>query len=157
MGLDITAYRQLKDERAGSIDDEDYDYKVESMLCPNPDFPGRAGSIDKDRVYSYAEKLHFRAGSYRGYGRWREWLATEVAGFESLSAAWAATSGPFWELVSFSDCEGVIAGDVARKLLTDFVEHQAKAEAKGGEYLEIYNDFRKAFAMAADGGAVDFH
>ena len=153
MGLDVTAYSKLKAERTGVDRDDDYDGV---MFYANPDFAERCSGIDEKTVYSYADSESFRAGSYIGYNAWRNQLA-KLAGFKDANDAWSQTSGPFWELINFSDCEGTIAGDVTRKLLADFVSHQEKADAIGGYFAETYADFRRAFALAADGGAVDFH
>jgi hypothetical protein len=79
--------------------------------------------------------------------------------------------GPFTELINFSGCEGYIGPVVAAKLAKDFADYQQRAEEyaanqgepdhgsedwSGDEWLEVYNDWRRAFEMAADGGAVIF-
>ena len=170
MGLDITAYRKLAKviipEGA-----EAADYPAPRMYH-NPAFPGRADDVPEGS-YIGLEEFGFRAGSYGGYGEWRNQLA-EFAGYaegvenffggerKSFSAtAFDAKGGPFWELICFSDCEGTIGTAISAKLAKDFAENQPRADAYDGPDAEWfkarYADWRKAFEMAADGGAVEFH
>jgi hypothetical protein len=73
-------------------------------------------------------------------------------------ACWNGAQGPFSELIHFSDCEGVIGTAVSKKLAADFAAFDEKAKAAGNErYYAKYQEWRKAFEMAANGGAVDFH
>lgn len=76
----------------------------------------------------------------------------------------ARPDSPFWELINFADNEGVIGTAASAKLARDFAEWQERAE-KYAEKLPIddeawflgkYADWRKAFELAADGGAVSF-
>ena len=116
--------------------------------------------------------MGFRAGSYSGYNHWREKLA-EIAGYPSIetdrfgsglkemrhdAGAREAGSGPFYELIWFSDCEGIIGPITSAKLARDFADFQAKADAVEDDYWrEKYGKWRQAFEMAAEEGAVDFH
>lgn len=177
MGLDITSYRKLKkiecvfDEDGEPIDPTTrypLDYSLRAYI--NQDFPGRADDIEHKGVYEARESFGFRAGSYGGYNSWRDSLA-ELAGYQPApytiygntaqrhdAGAWAAESGPFWELINFSDCEGIIGAAVSAKLAADFATFQEKANAHADEWFRAkYADWRKAFEMAADGGAVHFH
>ena len=170
MGLDITAYgRLVKQEIQPDIDDERADDYFRCRI--NSDFPGRADDLEDGAHYSWDDITGFAAGSYGGYGQWREQLAM-LAGYPPLphrsswetktrslhaAGAWAAKEGPFWELIHFSDCDGVIGAKVAEKLAKDFAAHQEKADQAGGWFLDRYNEWRKAFELAANGGAVDFH
>ncbi len=165
MGLDITAYKQLKPcDKPPGADDGDYDYDRFFRSNPNPNFPGRdVGLIGEWFEYrGEAESRHsFRAGSYSGYNKWRDWLA-KLAGYGHSAGAWTATSGPFFELIDFSDSEGTIGPVVSAKLAKDFAEwdERAKADARKEKFewfYVLYCDWRLAFEMAADGGAVDFH
>lgn len=180
MGLDITAYRKLTkidavfDEDGEPIDPatrepldyEDYDLKA----YINPDFPGRADEIIDRAVYAAEDSLGLHAGSYSGYNRWREQLAI-LAGYKSgkyeqygrnyeshCVPCWNGATGPFSELINFSDCEGVIGASVSAKLAKDFAEFQGAADAHEDERFRTkYAEWRAAFEMAADGGAVQFH
>lgn len=172
MGLDITAYKALTKVENPKLDSDGRpeNYNEETSFYANPDFPGRMEGIEENTVYRYVDAHGFRAGSYGGYNGWRNELA-KLAGYpvgayrefgrayESYAAgAWKASEGPFYELINFSDCEGTIGPVVAAKLAKDFAEFQAKADEHPEDYFRHkYNEWRKAFEMAADNGAVDFH
>jgi len=171
MGLDITAYSGLtKIENPARDQYGDLRGSVVTFFA-NASFPGREEGVDANAVYSYSNSFEFRAGSYSGYNAWREWLA-QIAGYPAIkcnrwngrtemrhdAAASAAGAGPFYELLHFSDCEGVIGHVVSAKLAKDFAEFQAKADAAEQGYLkESYAKWRKAFEIAANNGAVKFH
>jgi hypothetical protein len=157
MGLDISSYRGLR-----RLDCEGaWDGECEHVfLAPNPDFPGREGSVGQG-CYEYAESGEgFRAGSYSGYNRWREGLAALVG--TTPRAVWndpaRHADTPFVELINFSDCEGCIGPEVAAELAKDFAEWDERARATMDDWeYGLYRQWRAAFEMAADGGAVDSH
>lgn len=162
MGLDITAYRQLKPAPDGvAVDDSGYpdDYKTYVLIRASTleyseeHFPGRSEGVIPG-LFAFDEALPFRAGSYGGYNMWRAQLA-ELGGITKEGGL--DEGKPFAELVWFSDCEGIIGPIVGAKLLKDFQDHLPQAEARGGYFLESYKNWLKAFELAADGGAVDFH
>ncbi len=153
MGLDITAYKKLRLAPEGTPEDDERNF----AFWVNPNFPGRDEGLVPGSVYDGSEdEFYFPAGSYGGYNWWRNELA-RLAGFASANAAWGEKSGPFWELISFSDCEGVIGPVVAKKLLADFVAFEGQIASLGEVFVEKYNAWKKAFELAADGGAVRFH
>jgi len=186
MGLDISIYRKLTKIPAVIDRDsgEPLNPKTRKPLTgnvvelyPNPSFPGREKPFKKG-VYRYQGYHDFRAGSYGGYNEWREKLA-KLAGYPTVeherfgvkcqrhdAGAWATKKGPFIELINFSDCEGVIGSTVAKKLAKDFANFQTKVDALSGQPNDLsdegwfksrYAEWRKAFDMAAKGGAVCFH
>lgn len=177
MGLDITAYSNLIPGQPGEGFDADGDVLWDDgwvRLYENPDFPGRADGLDCSLAYreDEAESMGFRAGGYSGYGNWRNQLA-KLAGYPEVRvdryntgnvelrhdhSAWNAESGPFWELINFSDCEGTLGPVVARKLAQDFADFQEQADRHPDDYFrERYADWRQAFEMARNNGAVCFH
>lgn len=175
MGLDITAYRGLRKAKDGEgIDpkypeEADYDHDWHRMYV-NPDFPTQADDIEDRAIYHPEESFGFRAGSYSGYNLWRDQLAALVGHpvfvggnygdhqRHSASVWNDPQPGAFVELIHFSDCEGVIGPTTSAKLARDFAEFQAQADQHPDEWFRAkYADWRKAFEMAADGGAVDFH
>jgi hypothetical protein len=176
MGLDITAYKKLtKLDCVFDADGEPIDPITRESIdnCfkvyENADFPGRANGLEHKGVYAYAGYMDFRAGGYGGYNAWREQLA-KLAGYEAkpyerygqtemlhAAACWDGRSGPFSELIYFTDCDGVIGPVVAAKLSQDFKTFHAKAEEVGGSFFAKYQEFAAAFDMAEDGGAVHFH
>lgn len=172
MGLDISAWRRLErcDEPSG--DDEQFDTVVEVFASRH--FPGRTegladGYYTGERCDLLGPFGGFKAGSYSGYSAWREWLA-ELAGYRALHdpehldrphslGAFAATGGPFWELINFYDNEGQIGPVVSAKLAGDFAawDERAKAASPDGWEYDRYKLWQAAFVWAADGGCVDFH
>lgn len=180
MGLDITAYSNIKRLEGIQFDEDgepvnfDGDY---TRLYVNRDFPGRADEVEDGKCYSTEGEHHaFRAGSYGGYNFWREELA-RMAGYPATdyrvygrtekrhdAGAWAADSGPFFELICFSDCEGVIGTAVSQKLAKDFADFDEKAKTHEpvipfmqGRFYDLYQQWRKAFEVAAQNGVVKFH
>lgn len=164
MGLDIVAYNKLvKQDVVFNAHGQAFLAKNSAPLeepyfdCHiNPDFPGREDTLEDKAVYFYGSQTHFRAGSYSYYNAWRAWLA-QVAGYGSEAAAFKATQGPFWELINFSDCEGVIGPKHCVKLLADFERFHALIKPiPGTDWHRAYGNWLKAFRHAADGGAIEF-
>ncbi|WP_455799077.1 hypothetical protein [Acinetobacter baumannii] len=176
MGLSCTAYKKLSqfegtyDDQSDSVLNEDTglvvkdsDYFLPSL---NSSFPNHAQELVDGGFYTFEDDYWFRAGSYSGYNNFREQLA-KLAGYPALegegnrhnhsNGAWKAESGPFWELINFSDCEGVIGTTYSKKLLADFKQFDEKAKELGEYFYESYCDWMKAFEFASDDGAVDFH
>jgi len=179
MGLDITAYESLtKIDEVKYIDGEVYNQKLETVDYDdydfvahiNPDFPGRADDVEDHGVYKAVGSHGFRAGSYGGYNMWRDRLA-KLAGYPEGTyeqygkdwpshcvACWNGAQGPFAELIHFSDCEGVIGTAISKKLAADFAAFDEAAKTQEDEpFYKLYQDWQKAFTMAANGGAVSFH
>ena len=169
MGLDITAYTKLTKVADGTEElrqTEGYDWRTQWLVTPGDialtekDFPGRTIGLAPG-LYSYAKRHDFRAGSYSGYNDLRRWLAV-LAGHGTPEAVWAKRQaampceGPFVELIDFSDCEGIIGPVVSAKLARDFADFQDRVGDFGYD-AQLYGHWRRAFEMAADGGAVDFH
>lgn len=160
MGLDITAYRNLRKadevilDEFGDLADYETQWKPGgSMEWSESVWPGKGAPLEADTVYEWEESFDFRAGSYSGYNCWRD----ELQRFKGNEA--------FQELIDFADCEGVIGSILAAKLLEDFKSHYQEAieyskmvhEAYPDWFIDSYRRWMKAFEMAADGGAVDFH
>jgi len=173
MGLDITAYRHLTPANGNEAFDDTGELKYEDgwvQLYKNPDFPSRADDVNDQHAYKYVDSYGFAAGAYSSYNHWRDQLA-QLAGYrlttftcygrdeQSYAAAcWQGAEGPFSELINFSDCDGVIGSTVSKKLAKDFSDFQAKADGHGDAlFRQKYAEWRKAFDMAADTGAVVFH
>lgn len=180
MGLDISAYSEIEemtdvvfDADGEAIDPttkEPIDYDTYFQAYLNDDFPGRADEIKDKACYSFKDCDGMRAGAYSGYNRWRDQLA-ELAGYPEGTyrmygsdrkshcvACWNGETGPFSELINYSDAEGTIGTSVSAKLAKDFSDFQEKADAHGdGWFREKYAEWRKMFEMAANGGCVQFH
>lgn len=178
MGLDITAYGNIS--KVDCVFDADGDpidpvtrQPIEGQwfkAYQNPDFADRARDVEHNSIYTYQRDIHVHAGSYSGYNTWREKLA-QMAGYQPVpvvrytveemrhdAGAHAAGSGPFYELIWFSDCEGTIGTEVCAKLAKDFSEFHVKAAAFNGGmwWLDKYNEWRAAFELAAQSGCICF-
>lgn len=166
MGLDITAYRALSkvEDAATDADGNPEAYDTHWRAHPvvvaftEENWPGRSQGIEPGAIYVFGEIFDFRAGSYGGYNQWRDELA-RFAGYGSALEVWESdrTEGPFLELINFADNEGVIGPVVAAKLAKDFQEFQSKADQEESWWRSSYANWRRAFEMAADNGAVVFH
>lgn len=175
MGLDILAYRHAV--KIEAVFDEDDNWTPLDPVSRQPIEDGLVFMAVVDEraathalplihrgVYRASEDHGFRAGSYSGYNWWRNELA-KMAGYAAREHrgetsycldCWEGQTGPFSELINFSDCEGTIGSEYGAKLARDFAEFDAQAQALGEEFHEAYRDWRKAFEMAADNGAVIF-
>lgn len=159
MGLDIQAYSLLRHLPDACDDDADDGDDKRLRIWENPHFPGRAAGLFVGGVYSTADSryLGFKAGSYSGYNHWRS-LLEECA--ESLPAY------AFHELIEFSDCEGTIGPAISAKLRDDFEQYRSAVQEKiaalissedeRSYWLDRYESFAAAFALAAEDGCVVF-
>lgn len=181
MGLDIIAYEKV--ERVGPVDPELEPEEGTVHLEPNDAFLSVAEGLTAG-VYRVGERSHeFRAGSYSYYNAWREDLArligttstALVAGgsptsFAELARRFFGLGKPakalptaFRELILFSDCEGTIGPATSRKLAADFAEWESHAMAfadalgeRADGFRSVYLDFKTAFEVASNDGAVQF-
>lgn len=181
MGLDIMAYENV--ERVGPVDPELEPVEGTAHLQPNDAFLSVADGLTA-RVYRVGERTHeFRAGSYSYYNAWREDLARltgttstalfaggsptsfadPVRRFFGLVRPATALPTAFRELILFSDCEGTIGRATPKKLAANFAEWETRAMAFAGAlgeradgFRSVYLDFKTAFEVASNDGAVQF-
>jgi hypothetical protein len=163
MGLDITAHKNLiAPQDCEEVRDAAGDLKWDAgwhEVCLNNSFPSRGDGLQDGQVYKSEDSFGFRAGSYGGYNSWRDQLA-KLAGYSNAQQCWATPekSGPFYELINFSDCEGVIGPDTSKKLAEDFATFERMAGLHEDEWFRSkYQDWKKAFEFASENGCVDFH
>lgn len=182
MGLDITAYRGLKKlDVVFDFDGEPINPKTRESIDDyvkvyvNGDFPGRAEGLEDRAIYSYEEAEACYSSGYGSYNVWRNALA-RMAGYpltkyktgfggtnESHAAAcWdpGGATGPFSELINFTDCDGTIGPVVAAKLLRDFEEWEERAKALSDAppyFFERYAGLLSGLRLAAAGGCLRFH
>jgi hypothetical protein len=134
--LDLSTYTLI------AVADECFRYRLGGML---------EGFYRVDPEHEF----EFRAGSYSGYSAWRRKLA-EIVG-TTAKAVWNGDDqGPFRELIGFSDSEGSIGTEVCAKLARDFDEWADRLPTDR-DFRFLYGDFRRAFHLAAQDGAVRFH
>jgi len=182
MGLDVSAYKKVKkldvlfDEDGEAVNPETrevLDYDDYAKFYVSRDFPAQAADIVSGAAYGFEDSAHVWSGGYGGYNNWREQLA-KLAGYpiavyyrvpgyapsavESHSeGAFKVDSGPFHELICFTDCDGTIGPAVCAKLAKDFADWDERAKAVGGWFYESYISWREGFEFAADGGVIQFH
>jgi hypothetical protein len=153
MNLYIVAYSNL--QKIGTRTHTNADYKNPNItsFVKNPHSPGGDAGIDDEALYRIGTLRTFHIGT--GYERWRDLLAS-LAGYASVEAAAEFDSGPFWELITFSDRMGAIGPVVSTKLAKDFEDFQPKTDVHPDpEFREAYAKWRSAFEMAKT-GAVRF-
>ena len=185
MGLDISYYSKIKESK--EIED---DFYPSIYTSSNGYFIYQLGSLKKDAPYELTEESEdgsFRAGSYSGYGEWRNKLSV-MAGYGDASDVWKDFGSnirycklkkingeefkmkPFYELICFSDCEGVIGPEISKKLYQDFLDFDEKAKDfqknntdfypspyQGDYFYQLYQNWKEAFRVASEYGAVFFH
>lgn len=183
MGLDIHAASQLRylrplpegDERE-RLEEELYERgqglgDAFFTVYPNDEgYEARLGGTEPG-LYEYtpaSEQYEFRAGSYSGYNLWRELLSRFALGAEPedvWSDPEAFAGRPFVELIHFTDCDGCIGTAVSAKLAADFTSHAAAAgeyaagladQNERSYFAENYDEFARAFGLAAQNGALKF-
>lgn len=174
MGLDISYYSNIKRQKGGSIKTKyNRGFKYQLGLL--------RGSYE---VSEKSESYGFPCGAYSTYNEWRNHLAI-MAGYGSANNVWNDKTfdpsikytnprllklkklkgeeidiieiTPFYELISFSDCEGVIGPEISEKLYKDFVKFEDKAKEEDEYFYRKYKDWMKAFKVASNMGAVSFH
>jgi len=181
MGLDITAYSKLRYVGEHEIDPAlnegepgphcYYENHVQAyaytafprsfrgihVLATDEHFL-RGGCFE---VTEGTETHSFRAGSYSGYGAWRQDLAKQFnpAPIVGLREGMQEPDPdlPFYELIWFADNEGTISGEASADLLRDFRAYAETYQPANPWFREAYADWTRAFELAADGGLVDFH
>jgi hypothetical protein len=149
MGLDVVAYEGigqfLGDNRIYDKDDSVY------LMIHVPTM-ARAPEIRHNGYYRrLGKEFGFRAGSYSGYNSWRRWLCERFLGVDPKEV-WEDPKRfegkPFYELIDFSDCDGILGTEVCLKLCDDF--HNAVFKEEEDEYqLEIFNKFMEAFGIVS--------
>lgn len=169
MGLDIRAYSNLlklgplpeDDEAMEKIYEQAYDLN-QVVLYENPHFPGRAEGLDSKHLYqAMSEPFDFRAGSYTGYGLYRDRLAefVHIDPVELRADPFRFEIYRFWDQLWFSDCEGFIGPVVSKRLFQSYCakEHEFTEAFKDDEWmLNCYKNWKTAFGIASINGAVVF-
>lgn len=172
MGLDIYAYRNADklpnyyvDEQGYACDKDTHERNhAAQRIWVNPDFPDRADELEDGAFYDAESAESSVTMGYGNYGNFRNtlaavagWPAQEGERFPYSASVWYANGGPFWELINFSDCEGVIGPNTCAKIAADFAAYQEKADAHPDElFRNRYAQVRQLFEHAAGSGFVKF-
>jgi hypothetical protein len=170
-GLDVTAYTKLTIVPSPQLDSDGEPREPNQVKLTPVEFTERFAGLTEGKVYRYESAFEFRAGSYSWYNYWRNELA-KLAGNEQTpymsfngetelrydATVWKTKKGPFWELIDFSDAEGVIGPAACKRIHKDFLHHQVLASKHPDEYFRAsYQDWMKAFSMCANDGAIVFY
>ena len=191
MGLDISVISQIKPisipEGIELWSNEYYEWEekqdIEGSVWnfqPNTYFPEQSEGLPDGFGYGTGEEYSFRAGSYSGYGEWRDLLARLALDMSSegvwnkIDSGEGYTEIPFSDVINFSDADGIIGPVASKKLHNDFVNYEKDIMKKLDRYylkfedFEIdgetydwfkhkYKDWKEAFRIASNKGAVIFH
>ena len=165
MGLAIRAYRKMTKIKNVVIDEEDpvLDDGLVVIVRANQDWPERLEGVEGGVYRSLSILDVGKIGSYSSYSSFRNELAKLSFQGRSASDVWAETEmghlneGPFFELINFSDCDGLIGPKISSKLSKDFAEWNDRAYEHFVPYdYERYKQLRLAFEFASDNGVVKF-
>lgn len=162
MGLDISYYEFVE---LVEHEKTDGDWCSEHEVAYHIGFPLSFGNLVEQGCYEASGEVGgFRAGSYGGYGAFREALWEAATG--KVAMPWyldkdEAIELPFFLLVNFADNEGCIGPDACRKLADQFKEYRESVRpilvSQSEWWGEKYDDWQHAFETAADTGMVSFH
>jgi len=157
MGLDIVAYSKLVLESNGDREEGNY-----NVGCFYPQtFKQQYEPLIEGQYYkSENDSISFKAGSYGGYNHWRNQLAQLIYKTDA-KVIWEDIDKyrgkPFINLIHFSDCEGTIGSVASKQLAKDFQDYQYLVDEDLDVYFkEKYSEWRNAFELASDDGAVVF-
>lgn len=160
MGLEITAASKLQ-YLGPYIERDDSDYYAHPWK--DPFFRQHSKDLERGGYAQTPEskELSFSAGSYGTYNRWRQWLCRTMLGVAPF-AIWEHPERfvgcPFVELINYADNEGEYGPTVAAKLAKDFADHEEQARAASVDYeFQLYQLWKQAFELAADGGMLMLH
>ena len=149
-------------------------------LYQSNNFPEQGEGLPNGTVVAMGEEFGHRAGSYSGYNEWRRLLARAALGmsdeevWNKIDSGVSYSEVPFGELINFSDADGVIGPIASQKLYNDFVKYEEQIMKKldrfylkfddyeiDGEtydwFKHKYKDWKEAFRVASNNGAVIFH
>lgn len=170
-GLDVTAFEKVSIVPSAPLNKDGYPKDPKHVKLTPVDFVERFEGLIAGQVYRYKSAFEFRAGSYSGYNWWRNELA-KLAGNPQMpyksfdgktelrhdATVWKLKQGFFWELIDFSDAEGVIGPVVCKRVYKDFILFEGLASKHPDKsFRESYQDWMKAFSLCANGGAILFH
>jgi hypothetical protein len=161
MGLDVFAVEKaikISDEFSRDFETLDAEGEVVRVLVNNS-FVSHDHLTDG--IYRYDGKsMDFRVGSYGTYNGFRNDIALLVHKVNS-GVIWKNPEiykgSAFYELINFSDCEGVIGPDTAGKLLSDFKRHREEFMLERDVWEgETYDLWIKALEIASNDGLLIF-
>ena len=162
MGLDISYYTNLRLVEPQPATTEAGYKKDYLYVTVDKSFQDQADGLAHGMFYHAMYIDGFRAGSYSGYGYWRDRLAQVALGM-TANEVWNLDRDvkAFGELINFSDCEGTIGSKTSAKLAKDFTEYAGRikerlnlSEEMDAYFWEQYQNWMQAFKTAAKNGCV---
>ncbi len=162
MGLDVTAHEHAELLPSHEWNGEECWEAGHVLAFSLPVFSQSLRGLVDNAEYLVSGRTEHLHDSYGGHSFFRELLARTVLHVEP-EEVWNNPSdyvnAPFYELINFSDCEGVIGPIAADDLQADFEHFSAEIEKswEPGWYLDQYRHWHKVFALAAKTGLVQFH
>lgn len=170
MGLDISVYSNaVLVPFQHEYGEECWEAEHRRAFCYDG-FERSLRGLEKDRCYTADYQFGFRAGSYSGYGEWRDLLCQYVYEDKKGRELWElaktdpekAQDVPFYELINFADNEGTIGSEAAKDLHLDFQGHlnivRPKMEKLATWHAQSYDSWLKACMIAGNqNGMIVFH
>ena len=154
MGLDITAYSNIKKRELLEYEEGEYYFSNSGFIQSNmPNIENKEIQIEFD------EEFGFRAGSYSGYNRFRNELCL-VSNNISAEKLWNSENEnlKFYWFVNFTDCDGYIGTSYCKILYDEFYKYEKGIKLILDKYYhQTYDNFKEAFRLGANNGLVDFH
>lgn len=178
MGLNVFAISNIVTEHT---DPELFEFQKlmaeePEQLYLNPDFmyhtqdygstPGMIEYYETDET----TKADVSCGSYSSYNKFRNLLSIAILGVKA-ETAWDSgdtyINEPLWDIINFSDCEGIIDTTTSKKLLNEFKDSRDTfvnyingnsdiGDMDSEHYIEQYDEFIKMFEIAAQNGFVQY-
>lgn len=195
MGLDITAYSKLEyvgrhetpegvEKYACESEDETPLGRLHVKAFAYNSFPHALaglpdGEVQQGGIYGSDDFIQagcfavtnatktewLAAGSYRGYGHFRDMLKACFA--DDSRSIREQPDAPFFELIWFADNEGTLLTQACTDLLGDFkagreqwtafINETVPSLQDSSYYVRKYDEWTAALELAADGGLIDFH
>ena len=178
MGLDITAISGIVTKE---LDPIAYDFHAlldadTDSFSINRDFPSHSAdfNVASGRVEyvrsDESKELEFRVGSYSTYNKLRNLMCLSIHNIK-IETAWDSPNiygnKALWDLLNFSDCDGVIDSTTSARILKDLKDNIDNfsnyitndndiGEMDTEHYIDSYNMFIDCFELGADSGIVIF-
>jgi hypothetical protein len=178
MGLDISAHSYIAIKQLNPVlfeFNELMDADVDILeFNRGLDFLSQSAELGDDvgkfefSLGAESESFDFRAGSYSTYNKFRNLVCLALLEVK-CETAWdnpnKYKTGPGWDIINFSDCEGVIDSVTSAKLLKEFTDNRDKfitflnntsdvGDMDVNHYTEFFDNMIKCFELGSKGGIV---
>jgi hypothetical protein len=148
------------------------DFKLCKVAFVSDDFYYHSNGITNNSVFKYDQIFHYNFKDSEYYGEWRNTLSKILQYNPSKSkkykkiaytlGAFDYDSGPFLNLICFSDCDGLINSNYCKEIYNDFVKYTKYVSDMPDEqfimdketFIEIYDNIKKCFEIGSTNGLV---